>query len=93
MKRLFAVLTLLAVASCTGEENRVPATLDLAAEPLPFPRPAIEPLDSLAGVPPLPERTRTVLDLRRAFFAGNFARLDAALTEAHRQYVSGGSPE
>lgn len=93
MKRLLAVLSLLALASCTGEHNRAPATLDLAAEPLPFPRPAIERLDSLAGVPPLPERTRTVLDLRRAFFAGDFARLDAALTAAHRQYVDGRSPD
>lgn len=93
MKLILTILSILTLVSCTGGQGPAPATFDLVAETLPFPRPAIERLDSLSGVPPLPDGTRAVLDLRRAFFAGDFARLDAALTEAHDQYVNGHDQE
>lgn len=65
--------------------------LDLVAESMSLPRPAIEPLTFLTGAPPLPESAQTRLDLQRAFFAGDFVRLDAALLEARALYLSGGS--
>ena len=71
-------------------EGRV-ARLDLAAEPMPFPPPLIEPLNSLPGAPPLAESSAYTLDLQRAFFAGDFARLDAALMAAREDYLSGRS--
>lgn len=89
MKVVLQGLILLVLVSCAGAPDSTPSTLDLAAEPLPFPRPEIERLDSLPDLPPLPEGTRGVLDLRRAFFAGDFVRLDAALNGAHDEYVNG----
>jgi TPR repeat protein len=65
--------------------------LDLAAESMSLPRPTIEPQTFLTGAPPLPEPAQTWLDLQRAFFAGDFVRLDAALLAAHDEYVSGRS--
>lgn len=66
-------------------------SLDLAAAGLPLPRPVVEPQAFLTGVPPLPASVQTTLDHRRAFFAGEFAGLDAAMREAHDEYVSGRS--
>jgi hypothetical protein len=56
-----------------------------------LPRPAIKPQTFLTGAPPLPESAQTRLDLQRAFFAGDFVRLDAALLEAREGYLGGRS--
>jgi len=56
---------------------------DLVAESMSLPRPAIDPQTFLTGVPPLPESAQARLDLQRAFFAGDFVRLDAALLATH----------
>lgn len=56
-----------------------------------LPRPAIEPQTFLTGAPPLPESAQTRLDLQRAFFAGDFVRLDAALLETREAYLGGHS--
>jgi tetratricopeptide (TPR) repeat protein len=74
-----------------GLEPAAAPRLDLAAEGLSLPRPVIEPQSTLTGAPPLPESAQARLDLQRAFFAGDFARLDAALLAAHDEYVSGRS--
>lgn len=84
---LYAILAL-ALAACGNKDKETPA-LDHAADTLPFPRPALEPQAVLSGTPPLPDSTQRTLDLRRAFFAGDFARLDAALSEGHEQYLDG----
>ena len=65
--------------------------LDLAAEGMSLPRPEIEPQSVLTGAPPLPESAQMRLDLQRAFFAGDFERLDRALLEAREDYLSGRS--
>lgn len=65
--------------------------LDLAAEAMPLPRPVVEPQAFLTGAPPLPASVQTTLDHRRAFFAGEFTRLDTAMREAHDEYVGGRS--
>lgn len=82
------VILALALAACGNKDKETPA-LDHAADTLPFPRPALEPQTVLSGTPPLPGSTQRMLDLRRAFFAGDFARIDAALSEAHEQYLNG----
>ena len=64
---------------------------DLAVKAMPFPRPSIEPQAFLTGAPPLPESVQATLDHRRAFFAGGFGPLEAAMIEAHDEYVSGRS--
>lgn len=74
-----------------GREPAASPRLDMAAEGLSLPRPAIEAQTFLPGAPPLPESAQTRLDLQRAFFAGDYARLDAALLAAHEDYVSGRS--
>lgn len=68
-----------------------PRRVDLATEGLSLPRPAIAPQTSLSGAPPLSESVQARLDLQRAFFAGDFARLDAALLAARDDYVNGRS--
>lgn len=73
-----------------GGQPEIPR-FDLAAESMSLPRPAIEPQTFLTGAPPLPESVQTRLDLQRAFFAGDFVRLDAALLEAREAYLSGRS--
>lgn len=65
--------------------------LDLAAEPMPFPSPAIEPLNSLPGASPLPESVAFELGLQRAFFAGDYARFDTAMHAAREDFFSGRS--
>lgn len=96
LRNLFvATIVLVAIALALAprfkSEAASPSRLDLAAEAMPLPRPAIEPQAFLAGAPPLPSSTQFTLDLRRAFFAGDFARLDAALLEAREAYLSGRS--
>ncbi|MEW5967510.1 MAG: tetratricopeptide repeat protein [Pseudomonadota bacterium] len=75
----------------SGSAKATPARLDLAAEPMPFPRPVSEPQDHLPAAPPLPETVAFELDLQRAFFAGDFARFDAAMHAAREDFFSGRS--
>lgn len=89
---LYAVLALTLVSCGRGskeEGKKEPLKFDHVADALPFPRPVFEPLGSLSGVPALPEKAQRTLDLRRAFFARDFARLDQAMTAAHDRYVNG----
>jgi TPR repeat protein len=72
-------------------ETAAAPRLDLAAEALSLPRPSIEPQIDLPGAPLLPESAQARLDLQRAFFAGDFSHLDAALLAAREEYLSGRS--
>ena len=74
-----------------GQGDARTARLDLAAESMPLPRPMVEPLDRLPGAPPLPETVAYALDLQRAFFAGDFARFDAAMHAARKDFFNGRS--
>lgn len=74
-----------------GQAKTAPARLDLAAEPMPFPRPVSAPQEQLPEAPPLPEAVAFELDLQRAFFAGDFARFDAAMHAAREDFFSGRS--
>ncbi|MEW5788863.1 MAG: DUF4034 domain-containing protein [Pseudomonadota bacterium] len=73
---------------CSSEEQP-PAALDRAADALPVPPPTLESVPTLSGVPDLPDTTRAILDLRQAFFARDFARLDGALLKRHEDYLAG----
>ena len=88
---IFLVLLLVSCSDTPDPaQNRTPALkLDMAEEPMPFAKPVLERADALPGVPLLPEGRREVLDLRRAFFAGDFARLDTAMSAARERYLSG----
>lgn len=82
-----SVVALSGLAAC-GDKPASPR-LDLVAEPLPFARPVLTPVATLSDVPPLPAAVQHSLELQRAFFAGDFARLDAALIQAHNEFVEG----
>jgi tetratricopeptide (TPR) repeat protein len=96
-KRLTGIVLALMLSACWSESDQgqgqanVQATLDLVAEATPFPRPALDPVNALPDTPPLPDEIREVLDLRRAFFAGDFARLDRVMTAARDRYLTGKS--
>jgi TPR repeat protein len=75
--------------SCDAPKSVTPATFDHAADPLPFARPALKAQTILPNAPPLSEEAKKRLDLRRAFFAGDFAVLDPAVNQAHQRYVQG----
>ena len=85
---LIAVVSL-TLASCRNNQAMTEPRLDVAAENMPFARPVLIPVVSLPDVPPLPAAVQSTLDLQRAFFAGDFARLDAALIKAHDEFVNG----
>ncbi len=63
--------------------------IDRSADRLPFPEPATTPIKRLPDAPALSERARRRLDLRRAFFSGDFAPLDRAINEDHERLVAG----
>lgn len=88
---LLSTAALLSLQACdfTTAKETPQARLDMAAEVMPFPRPTVDPLTRLADAPPLPEIVEAALDLRRAFFARDFARLDAALLKMHEDYLAG----
>lgn len=94
-RRAWAVLlgtaALMSLQACDLTTTAKPpqARLDMAAEVMPFPRPAVEPLTTLADTPELPGVVNTALDLRRAFFARDFARLDTALLKMHEDFLAG----
>lgn len=82
------ILSALFLCSCV-KDSEAQASWDHAADALPFPRPKLDPLHTLPGVAPLPAEAQHVLDIRRAFFAGDFARVDSTLNEAHQRYLDG----
>lgn len=88
---ILIAVTSLGLASCQGKHEQKAPVLDVAAENMPFARPVLVPVVSLPGVPPLPAAIRNTLDLRRAFFAGDFALLDAALIKARDEFINGSS--
>lgn len=80
------------LAACSDAAKTRPARkFDLAAEPMPFSAPLAVPQASLSGVPPLPREAQEKLDLRRAFFAGDFPRVEAAMNDAHEKLLAGKS--
>ena len=79
----------LSLASCGEASGKKPAAFDLAADRMPFPKPEIEAQIVLPGVAALPASTQQTLTLRRAFFAGDFALLDAAMMKSHDDYLAG----
>jgi len=80
---------LLLCACSTDADSKASPNLDHAADNLPFPRPKLDPLHTLPGVAPLPTEAQHILEIRRAFFAGDFARVDRTLSEAHQRYLDG----
>jgi len=86
---ILIVVTSLGLASCQSKHEQAAPRLDVAAENMPFARPVLVPVVSLPGVPPLPPPVRNTLDLQRAFFAGDFSRLDAALIKARDEFING----
>ena len=79
----------LPLISCGEASGTKSATLDLAAEPMPFSKPEFEAQIALPGVAVLPAVTQQVLTLRRAFFAGDFAMLEMAMMKSHNDYLAG----
>ena len=86
---LLCAALVLPLASCGEASGKKPAEFDLAAERMPFPKPEIEAQIVLPGVAALPASTQQTLTLRRAFFAGDFALLDAAMMKSHNDYLAG----
>jgi len=86
---ILIAVTTLGLASCQNKPKQEAPRLDVAAENMPFARPVLVPLVSLSGVPPLPPAVSNTLDLRRAFFAGDFSYLDTALNKARDEFING----
>lgn len=74
---------------CLAEQAGKSARYDQVAEEFPFPRPAFKAQDVLPGAPQLSQGAQKNLNLRRAFFARDFARLDAAINADHERLVQG----
>ena len=81
------------LASCQDAPQVVAPKLDLAAVRMPFAAPSIAAQASLSGVPALPREAQERLELRRAFFSGDFAPVEAAMNNAHEKVLSGQSGE
>lgn len=86
---LFLMASLVLVAC----EQRAVTVYDQAADELPFVRPAFPAFSDLPGAGLLPESTQQALARQRAFFGGDFSRLDDELNAAHRAYVAGESQD
>jgi len=86
---LMVAMLLLLLTACDKEQP--PPTFDHAADPLPFPRPAIAQLDILPGTAPIPDDLKILLDARRAFFAGDFVQVENFLRQARADYLAGPS--
>jgi len=82
------ILSALLLCSCVKDSEAQPG-LDHAADDLPFPRPKLEPLALLPGAEPIPAEAQHVLEIRRAFFTGNFSLVGQTLNSAHQQYLDG----
>lgn len=81
------------LSACDAGKDKTPPHFDHVADALPFPSPALTPLDALSEAPALPEDAIKRLNLQRAFFARDFAVLDAAINAAHEGYVQGNAKE
>jgi hypothetical protein len=73
--------------SCGGVSSKELRGLDLVAHPLPYPRPEVEVLATFPDIPALPDSVQTTLQLRRAFFARDFPKLDPALQKLRADYL------
>jgi len=88
MTVLFYAALALPLVSCGEASGKKTAALDLAAEPMLFPKPEVEAQIALPGVA-VPAFTQKILTLRRAFFAGDFAMLETAMMKSHNDYLAG----
>lgn len=86
--RILMVAMILLLLTACGQEQP-PPTFDRAADPLPFPRPAIAQLDVLPGTAPIPNDLKNLLDVRRAFFAGDFVQVENFMRQARADYLAG----
>lgn len=73
------------------EAKKTRPTVDRSAEGLSLPTPTVAPITVLPDTPALPERVARHLELRRAFFNGDFGPLDRAINGDHEQMSAGKS--
>ena len=90
-RSLIVIVSATAIASCGDMQKGAVPKLDHAADVVPFPAPAVAAQLSLSGVPALPPDAQETLELRRAFFAGDFARVESAMNDAHEKTLGGQS--
>lgn len=92
LARTLGVALTIAAAVCgpaAAATPNVPAR-DYAGEWLGLPTPTLQAPSRLTDTAPMPAAlAQTRVELARAFFAGDFATIDRALTAAHAQYVQG----
>lgn len=87
---VWAYLTsLLLLVACGETIDKKTAEWDLVAYPVPFAKPDVASQTSLPGAAVLPASKQQTLMLRRAFFAGDFALLEAAIMKSHHDYLTG----
>lgn len=84
-----AVSSVILLAACGERPNEKTVQWDLAAHPVPLPKPYVELQTSLPGAMVFPESVQQILALRRAFFAGDFAPVERALMQSHQDYLDG----
>jgi tetratricopeptide (TPR) repeat protein len=90
--RTLGLAMAVASAGCGRTDAAGAPSRDFAAETLGLPTPTLLPPRGLQDAAPMPAPlAQTRVDLARAFFAGDFATIDRALTAAHAQYTQGGS--
>lgn len=85
---LYAVCVI-SLAACGEAAGKKAVEWDLVAYPVPFPKPEVESQTGLPGAAALPESTQQTLMLRRAFFAGDFALVDAKIMKSHQDFLAG----
>lgn len=87
---LISVLSLTACGEAVGKKTEQKTDKwDLVAYPVPFAKPVIASQTTLPGAAVLPAANQQILMLRRAFFAGDFAVLEAAIMKSHQDYLTG----
>lgn len=93
--RALSLTAALAAASGGHADAATPSVplRDFANELLGLPIPTLQAPSRLTDAAPMPAAlAQTRVELARAFFAGDFATVDRALTDAHAQYTRGESP-
>ncbi len=84
-----AVLISCLLASCDSSLERTSQRFDYAAESLSFPRPQLSHADLLPGAPALSPAAADRVKLQSAFFARNYALLDASINDLHQRTLQG----
>lgn len=87
-----AASSMILLTACSGSPKEKTVQWDFAAYPVPVPKPFVELQTSLPEAADFPRSVHEILALRRAFFAGNYAVVDAALMRSHQEYLDGKSP-